>query len=81
MANYAMMARNAGARIIGGCCGTSPEHVAAMRQALDNNPVSEPPSFDDVLNVLGDITEGAKAQSRGEHTVKVRPSSGRRRRK
>jgi hypothetical protein len=55
--------------------------VSAMRQALDNNPVSEPPSFDDVLNVLGDITEGAKAQSRGEHTVKVRPSSGRRRRK
>jgi len=25
----------AGARIIGGCCGTTPEHVAAMRQALD----------------------------------------------
>jgi methionine synthase I (cobalamin-dependent) len=81
MANYAMMARNAGARIIGGCCGTSPEHVAAMRRALDNNPISEPPTFDDVLNVLGDITEGAKAQSRGEHTVKVRPASGRRRRK
>lgn len=26
---------NAGARLIGGCCGTTPEHVAAMRQALD----------------------------------------------
>jgi 5,10-methylenetetrahydrofolate reductase len=25
----------AGARIIGGCCGTTPEHVRAMRQALD----------------------------------------------
>ncbi len=25
----------AGARIIGGCCGTTPEHIAAMRQALD----------------------------------------------
>ncbi len=25
----------AGARIIGGCCGTTPEHVAAMRIALD----------------------------------------------
>jgi homocysteine S-methyltransferase len=25
----------AGARIIGGCCGTTPQHVAAMRQALD----------------------------------------------
>jgi homocysteine S-methyltransferase len=25
----------AGARIVGGCCGTSPEHVAAIRAALD----------------------------------------------
>ena len=26
---------DAGARLIGGCCGTTPEHIAAMRQALD----------------------------------------------
>ena len=25
----------AGARLIGGCCGTTPEHIAAMRQVLD----------------------------------------------
>ncbi|MEX1170294.1 MAG: bifunctional homocysteine S-methyltransferase/methylenetetrahydrofolate reductase [Chloroflexota bacterium] len=25
----------AGAAIVGGCCGTTPEHIAAMRQALD----------------------------------------------
>jgi homocysteine S-methyltransferase len=25
----------AGARLVGGCCGTTPDHVAAMRQALD----------------------------------------------
>jgi homocysteine S-methyltransferase len=25
----------AGARLVGGCCGTTPAHVAAMRQALD----------------------------------------------
>jgi homocysteine S-methyltransferase len=25
----------AGARLVGGCCGTTPEHVAAMRQVLD----------------------------------------------
>jgi len=25
----------AGARIVGGCCGTTPEHIAAMRSALD----------------------------------------------
>ncbi|MFL5679929.1 MAG: homocysteine S-methyltransferase family protein, partial [Chloroflexota bacterium] len=26
---------SAGARIVGGCCGTTPEHIAAMRRALD----------------------------------------------
>jgi methionine synthase I (cobalamin-dependent)/5,10-methylenetetrahydrofolate reductase len=26
---------DAGARILGGCCGTTPEHIAAMRAALD----------------------------------------------
>lgn len=31
----------AGARIIGGCCGTTPEHVAAMRQALDRTLARE----------------------------------------
>ena len=25
----------AGARIVGGCCGTTPEHIAAMRAVLD----------------------------------------------
>ena len=31
MADYARLAIDAGARIIGGCCGTSPAHLAAMR--------------------------------------------------
>ncbi len=35
MAAYAALAIDAGARIIGGCCGTSPEHLAGMRRALD----------------------------------------------
>ena len=34
MADYACLARDAGVRIIGGCCGTTPDHVAAMRAAL-----------------------------------------------
>ena len=28
----------AGARIVGGCCGTTPEHIVAMRRALDATP-------------------------------------------
>ncbi len=35
MASYAQLAADAGARIIGGCCGTSTKHLAAMRAALD----------------------------------------------
>ena len=47
MAAYARLARDCGARIIGGCCGTSAVHVAAMRQALDegergSRPTSRP---------------------------------------
>jgi methionine synthase / methylenetetrahydrofolate reductase(NADPH) len=33
--NYAVTLKHIGATIIGGCCGTTPQHIAAMRQALD----------------------------------------------
>ena len=38
MADYACLARDAGVQIIGGCCGTTPDHVAAMRAALVSTP-------------------------------------------
>jgi 5-methyltetrahydrofolate--homocysteine methyltransferase len=34
MADSARKLRNAGARVIGGCCGTTPEHITSMAQAL-----------------------------------------------
>src|SRR5215210_1490860 len=34
-AGFARRAAEAGVRIIGGCCGTTPLHTAAMREALD----------------------------------------------
>ena len=36
--DYALAFCEAGASIVGGCCGTTPLHIAAMRQALDKNP-------------------------------------------
>lgn len=36
MADYARFACDAGARIIGGCCGTTAKHLHAMRDALEN---------------------------------------------
>ena len=35
---------DAGARIVGGCCGTTPEHIAAMRAALDAREAAATPS-------------------------------------
>ena len=81
MARYAVMARDAGARIVGGCCGTSPEHVAAMRHALDETEPGPAPSIDDVQRELGAISAGARAQAGGEHVVQTRGSSRRRRRR
>lgn len=34
-ADYTLRFANAGVRLIGGCCGTTPRHIAAMRKALD----------------------------------------------
>lgn len=53
MADYAVMARNAGAKIIGGCCGTEPKHLVSMRRALENSPVSATPTLDAITNTLG----------------------------
>jgi 5,10-methylenetetrahydrofolate reductase len=38
---YAAALRAAGANVVGGCCGTTPGHVAAMRRVLDSAPVPE----------------------------------------
>ena len=36
--DYALSFREAGACIVGGCCGTTPQHIAAMRKVLDTAP-------------------------------------------
>jgi methionine synthase I (cobalamin-dependent) len=36
MAAYVPAFIEAGANILGGCCGTTPEHIAAMRKAIDH---------------------------------------------
>ncbi len=37
-AEYAWAFAHAGADLLGGCCGTTPQHIAAMRDALDAGP-------------------------------------------
>ncbi len=53
MADYAVLARDSGARIIGGCCGTMPEHLSAMRKALETRPPAPRPSLEDISARLG----------------------------
>ena len=53
MADYAELARNCGAQIIGGCCGTTPDHLRLMREALENRPKSDPPALDEIAARLG----------------------------
>ena len=69
MAEYAHMALNAGAKIIGGCCGTSPVHVAAMRAALDNHTAASSPTLEEIETTLGEISPGAKAQMQGDLSI------------
>jgi homocysteine S-methyltransferase len=47
MADYAARMIAAGARMVGGCCGTTPQHVRAMREAVDRHApqrVTAPPA-------------------------------------
>jgi methionine synthase I (cobalamin-dependent) len=37
MADYAIQSYQAGARVIGACCGSTPEHIAAITKALSNH--------------------------------------------
>jgi 5-methyltetrahydrofolate--homocysteine methyltransferase len=56
MANYAVLAADAGVKIVGGCCGTTPTHLAAMRDALDHRTPGPPPTLADVIAKIGPLT-------------------------
>ncbi len=59
MADYAVLARDAGATIIGGCCGTMPEHLAKMRAALESRPRGPRPTLDQITEALGAFSSAA----------------------
>ena len=59
MGDYAVLARDCGARIIGGCCGTMPEHLKSMRQALENTPKGPRPALETIAERLGGFSSAA----------------------
>ncbi|MEH6524576.1 MAG: betaine--homocysteine S-methyltransferase [Sneathiella sp.] len=81
MADYARLAADAGARIIGGCCGTSHAHLKAMSDALDGYTPN--PSLDIAkiearfgpvwtIELPAEAGHGAKAESGGRRTSRRR---------
>ena len=53
MADYAVLARDLGVKIIGGCCRTSPEHAWAMAQALNQTPSASPATLAEIEAKMG----------------------------
>ena len=53
MGDYAVLARDAGATIIGGCCGTMPAHLTKMREALETRPRGERPTLEQITDQIG----------------------------
>ncbi|MFS4583106.1 betaine--homocysteine S-methyltransferase [Phaeobacter sp. C3_T13_0] len=78
MGEYAAMARDCGAKIVGGCCGTMPDHLRAMREALDTRPRGEKPTLDQIVSALGPFTSAGDGT--GEDTAPERRSRRGRRR-
>jgi methionine synthase / methylenetetrahydrofolate reductase(NADPH) len=75
---YALAFQDVGACVIGGCCGTTPGHIQAMREALDDPDRSHPALIaikDQTEDVISDVpeeqTELAQKLDAGQFVVTV----------
>ena len=76
MADYVRLAIDGGAQIIGGCCGTSFEHLKAMRAALDEHRKNGALTRETIVERIGPLVNSPAAD--GEAAPK-RERRGRRR--
>ncbi len=76
-ADFAATARSLGARVIGGCCGTTPAQIAAIRAAMDENrpsraaPRTRERTHDAPPTAAEAPTELARRLATGEFIVSV----------
>jgi 5-methyltetrahydrofolate--homocysteine methyltransferase len=63
MGDYVRLAMDAGAKIIGGCCGTSFEHLKAMRTAIDTHVRAARPTVAEVVSRIGPMRNKAANES------------------
>ncbi|QPM89675.1 betaine--homocysteine S-methyltransferase [Pseudooceanicola algae] len=59
MAEYAVMARDCGATVIGGCCGTMAEHLEKMHEALETRPRGPRPTLEEITEKLGGFSSAS----------------------
>ncbi|MEO0953273.1 MAG: betaine--homocysteine S-methyltransferase [Pseudomonadota bacterium] len=72
MADYATLAWDSGARIIGGCCGTTPDHLERMRAALEAHVPSDPPSLEQIAATLGGFSSASDGTNEDETPRRTR---------
>jgi methionine synthase I (cobalamin-dependent) len=65
MATYAALAVDCGARIVGGCCGNTATHVAAMRFGLDAHQAGARPDLGAIVTALGPLVAPPAAEPGG----------------
>ncbi|RWP68214.1 homocysteine S-methyltransferase family protein, partial [Mesorhizobium sp.] len=65
------LAVDAGAKIVGGCCGTSFAHLAAMREALDAHTKSDRPTVEKIVERIGPM-RNKQATVNGTETSEAR---------
>ena len=63
MERYAGLAADCGARIVGGCCGNTPAHVAAMRRGLDAHKAGARPDVAMIVAALGPLVAPPAAET------------------
>ncbi|WP_199227088.1 betaine--homocysteine S-methyltransferase [Aminobacter sp. AP02] len=66
MSDYVRLAVDGGAKIIGGCCGTSFEHLAAMRKALDAHKKDVRPTVEAIVERIGPMRNKLAAPNTAE---------------
>lgn len=76
MAEYTRLAIDSGARIIGGCCGTTCNHLQAMRAAIDEHVKGSRPTVEEIVERVGPLRN--KPADTGDQP-KPRERRGRRR--
>ena len=75
MTQYATLARDCGATIIGGGCRTTPDYLLAMRAGLETNKPQNPPSLKTIQSILGAFSSESEENNGNASTRKRRSLS------